>query len=76
MKLTKDLKEKIDNYFDNISAEELFKISILKYDFAEITFELENEGFSTIEKSFYPSNNFNITLPGSNEDLIDLSSAA
>jgi hypothetical protein len=30
MKLTDDLKRKIDDYFDNVSAEELYQISIKK----------------------------------------------
>jgi hypothetical protein len=33
MKLTKELKERIDNYFDNITPEELFDISISRYNF-------------------------------------------
>ena len=45
MKLTKELKERIDNYFDNISAKELFEISVNKYNFCEVNFELENLKF-------------------------------
>lgn len=33
MKLSKELKDKIDDYFDNISAEELQNISVNKYRF-------------------------------------------
>ena len=32
MKL-KDVKERIDNFFDNISAEKLYEVSVLKYGF-------------------------------------------
>lgn len=35
MKLDKDLKEKIDRYFDNISADELYGILTGKYNFPE-----------------------------------------
>ncbi len=48
MKLTNELKNRIDVYFDNISAEELFEISVKKYNFSEITFELQNESFKTV----------------------------
>ncbi len=48
MKLTNELKNRIDTYFDNISAEELFEISVKKYNFSEIMFELQNESFKTV----------------------------
>lgn len=35
MKLTKDIKERIDNYFKNISAEELYDTAVKKYGFKE-----------------------------------------
>jgi hypothetical protein len=54
MKL-KDVKERIDNFFDNITAEELYKISILKYGFSEIVFDLENNHFETAKISYYSS---------------------
>lgn len=53
MKLSKELKEKIDIYFDNILATELFEIAIKKYGFTESNIELENQSFSTIKKSYY-----------------------
>ncbi len=33
MKLTNELKNKIDRYFNNISATELFKIAVQKHGF-------------------------------------------
>lgn len=54
MKL-KDVKESIDQYFDNISAEKLYEISVLKYGFSEITFDLENADFDTVKVSHYDS---------------------
>lgn len=50
MKLSKEIKEKIDIYFDNISASELFEIATKKYGFSESHIELENQSFSTIKK--------------------------
>lgn len=50
-----DVKGKIDDFFDNISAEKLFEISVLKYDFSEITMDLENNRFETGKVSFYSS---------------------
>lgn len=36
MKLS-DVKSKIDSYFDNIDAHELYELSIFKYGFTEFT---------------------------------------
>ena len=54
MKL-KDVKERIDNFFDNISAEKLYEVSVLKYGFSEITVDLENKHFETAIISYYSS---------------------
>ena len=54
MKL-KDVKERIDNFFDNISAEKLYEVSVLKYGFSEITVNLENKHFETAKISYYSS---------------------
>lgn len=54
MKL-EDVKEFIDNFFDNISAEKLYEISVLKYGFSEITIELESKHFETGKVSYYSS---------------------
>ena len=54
MKL-KDVKESIDNFFDSISAEKLYEVSVLKYGFSEITFDLENKHFETAKISYYSS---------------------
>lgn len=56
MKLTKDLKSKIDNYFDNITSEELYAISVKKYGFSQdVSFEIDNELFETVNKENYNS---------------------
>ena len=54
MKL-KDVKERIDNFFDSISAEKLYEVSVLKYGFSEITVDLENKHFETAKISYYSS---------------------
>ena len=54
MKL-KDVKERIDSFFDNITAEKLYKISVLKYGFSEITVDLESSHFTTGKVSYYSS---------------------
>lgn len=62
MKLTNNIKKKIDRYFDNIRAEDLFLIAKTKYGFTENNIELENQGFDTIKKCYYNStySSFNI----------------
>lgn len=52
MKLTKELKEKIDRYFDNISAEELYNLAVNKYGFTEV---IDCVSFETIQKRKYVS---------------------
>jgi hypothetical protein len=51
-----DVKHKIDNFFDNISSDELFDLAINKYGFEEITNDLENQNFETLNVTYY--NNF------------------
>jgi hypothetical protein len=50
MKLSKELKEKIDNYFNNIIATEVFEIAKKKYGFTECKVELENKNMKIIKK--------------------------
>ncbi len=44
MKLNKNLKERIDNYFAGISAEELYSILTDKYDFTNVDAVFVDEG--------------------------------
>jgi hypothetical protein len=62
MKLSKELKEKIDIYFDNIFATDLFEIAKRKYGFKESNIELENQSFSTVKKSYYRDNNSSFVI--------------
>ncbi len=56
MKLTEELKAKIDKYFDDITAAELYEISVTKYGFAENTnIEIDNLSFSTLNVDQYVS---------------------
>ncbi len=68
MKLSKELKEKIDIYFDNILATELFEIAKKKYGFTESNIELENQSFSTINKSYYRTINSFFGIIEANSD--------
>ncbi len=56
MKFTKEIKEKIDFFFDNITPVELYALSIKKYGFIEnIDINIDNQRFSTLSKSLYNS---------------------
>jgi hypothetical protein len=68
MKLSKEIKEKIDIYFDNISASELFEIATKKYGFSESHIELENQSFSTIKKSYYGATNSSFKSSEDNDE--------
>lgn len=57
MKLTEDIKKRIDNYFDKISAQELYETAISKYGFKEnIEIDLDNQSFSKVGQNVYSSN--------------------
>jgi hypothetical protein len=62
MKLSKELKEKIDSYFDHILATDLFEIAKKKYGFTETNIELENQSFSTGKKSYYSTTNSSFVI--------------
>lgn len=55
MKLTKEIKNRIDTYFGNISPQELYDLS-LKYGFKEdIDIDIDNQSFATVDLTFYTS---------------------
>ena len=57
MKLTKELKERIDKYFANVTPAELYDISVNKYKFIENTnLEIDNQSFVTLNVDKYVSN--------------------
>lgn len=56
MKLNKELKKKIDDFFANVTAEELYNISIRKYNFIENTsIKITRSNFKTISVELYSS---------------------
>ena len=69
MKLTEEIKSKIDNYFDNISAQELYEVAVSKYGFKEnIDFNIDNQSFDVLESSFYtPKSDISIDIGNSNK---------
>ena len=75
MKL-KDVKERIDDIFDNISAEKLYEISVLKYGFSEITVDLENKHFETGKVSYYSSSTKSVFNNESSKEDCNLALAA
>lgn len=75
MKL-EDVKDRIDNYFDNISAEELYDISVRKYGFRDASSDVENETFKTSEVSAYDCSYCSVTKPSEPSDGNNLALAA
>lgn len=67
MKL-KDVKQRIDDFFDTITAEKLYEISVLKYGFSEITIDLESNHFETGKVSYYSSSKSVFNNKNSKED--------
>jgi len=60
MKLNKKIKDRIDNYFQNITAEELCSVAVNKYKFKEnIDIDIDNQSFDIVEKNYYASNTDN-----------------
>ena len=60
MKLSKDIIEKIDSFFNKITPDELFDLSINKYGFVEIIDIKINElSFGTISELYYYSDSDN-----------------
>ncbi|MDT0293959.1 hypothetical protein ACFQ3R_11260 [Mesonia ostreae] len=71
MKLKKDIKNRIDQYFENISPEELYFKAIGKYGFEEdLDFEIDNQLFDTVGQTFYCSNSDNSVDTNDMESLL------
>lgn len=73
MKLTNEIKQKIDNFFDNISAEELYNISVQEYGFKEVAKESRIDLSSLISKSdkqiLQSSDLVNVKYNGKRDDI-------
>lgn len=52
MKLS-EVKGKIDDFFDNITSEELLELSIEKYGFSTVDFSISNQSFESKALSIY-----------------------
>jgi len=71
MKLNKEVKNRIDQYFDNIESEELYSIAFGKYGFVEnIDFEIDNQSFDKIGQNFYYPNSDNSLDTNDMESLL------
>lgn len=56
MKLNKEIKDRIDKYFENITAEELFDLAVKKYGFKiNNDIDINNQSFEIVGQSFYCS---------------------
>lgn len=54
MKLTEEIKQKIDDFFNNISSEELFNLAVKKYGFEERAgIEILAQKFTSIPEHQY-----------------------
>ena len=57
MKLNKEIKDRIDKYFENITAEELFVLAVNKYGFKiNNDIDINNQSFEVAGQEFYYSN--------------------
>ncbi|AEL25700.1 hypothetical protein [Cyclobacterium marinum] len=60
MKLNKEIKNQIDQYFENIESKELYDIAVGKYGFVEIIdFEIDSQTFEKVSQSYYCPNSDN-----------------
>jgi RNase adaptor protein for sRNA GlmZ degradation len=69
MKLTNDIKKRIDNYFENITSQELYNLAIKSYGFKEnININIDNQSFDVVASSVYKSeidNNIELDMSSS-----------
>ena len=70
MKLTEKLRKEIDDFFQNITAEDLYRISEEKYGLEDNqNMNFENQRFDTKSKSLYQQNNSEIDVVCANTSL-------
>ncbi len=74
MKLS-DVKEQIDNYFDSISSDELFEVSITKYGFSKVELTLLDQAFESKPTSTYFPSNLELSMFNSNADSSEITAA-
>lgn len=69
MKLNKEIKDRIDKYFENITAEELFDLAVKKYGFKiNNDIYINNQSFEVVGQEFYYSNFFDNSVEVSDND--------
>ncbi|WP_340075497.1 hypothetical protein [Leptobacterium sp. I13] len=69
MKLNKEIKNRIDQYFENISPQDLY-FKALGYGFKDdVDFEIDNQLFEKIDPSFYCPNS-DISLDANEMDSL------
>ncbi|GAB2633465.1 hypothetical protein [Belliella aquatica] len=57
MKLTEELKRKIDSYFEQVTVEHLYKVSSIKYGFQEdLSLEVKDKSFTHVNVNLYQKN--------------------
>ncbi|SIS84287.1 hypothetical protein [Belliella pelovolcani] len=57
MKLTEELKRKIDSYFEIVTSEDLYKVSSIKYGFQEdLSLDVKDKLFTHINVNLYHKN--------------------
>ena len=56
MRLNKDIKDRIDKYFEEITPEDLYRISVNKYGFTEkIGLEISYQNLGVLKLDLYKS---------------------
>lgn len=56
MKLNKKIKDRIDVFFANVTAEELYEMSVRKYNFVEdVSIEITYSEIKSVDLEFYSS---------------------
>lgn len=70
MKLNKEIKDRIDKYFENITAEELFDLAVNKYGFKiNNDIDINNQSFEVVGQEFYCSNFDNSVEVSDNDSM-------
>lgn len=71
MKLTDELKKRIDKYFEEISSEELYRVSTVKYGFEEdLSLNVKDEPFSHVNVETYaPVSDYSLDFNSSTDTM-------
>lgn len=73
MKLSKDIISRIDEFFERMTPEELYELSITKYGFTpESRLDLNDQPFGIISQTIYANNSDNLVDFSQEKDTIPL----